>query len=316
MKENAKILLGAHRAIAAAVASGGAITPSAEWLLDNHHIVEEQVREIFVDLPPTYYRQLPKLAAGPFAGYPRIFGIAWAFVAHTDSRFDTEALRRFLSAYQSVQPLTIGELWAVAITLRIVLVENLRRAARRIEISRTGRLEADALADLVLASSRASGAAETRVALARLEHVPLASAFAVELVHRLRDQAPKAGRVSRWLEERLAAQGTSVDRVVQEEHLSQGGTNVTVRNIITSMRRISDVDWAAIVESVSLVDDALRSASRFAEMDFSTRNLYRNAIEEIARGSGRTELDIARDAISLGSACAAPKSANTIPVIT
>ena len=300
LKENAQILLEAHRVIAAAVASGGAITPSAEWLLDNHHIVEEQVREIFVDLPPTYYRQLPKLAAGPFAGYPRIFGIAWAFVAHTDSRFDTEALRRFLRAYQSVQPLTIGELWAVAITLRIVLVENLRRAARRIEISRTGRLEADALADLVLASSPAAGAAEIRGALARLEHAPLQPAFAVELVHRLRDQAPTAGRVSRWLEERLAAQGTSVDRVVQEEHLSQGGTNVTVRNIITSMRRISDVDWAAIVESVSLVDDALRSASRFAEMDFPTRNLYRNAIEEIARGSGRTELDIAQDAISLG----------------
>ncbi len=41
-------------------------------------------------------------------------------------------LRRFVRAYQRVQPLTIGELWAVAITLRIVLVENLRRAAERI----------------------------------------------------------------------------------------------------------------------------------------------------------------------------------------
>ena len=63
-------------------------------------------------------------------GYPRVFGLAWAFVAHTDSRFDPETLRRFVRAYQRVQPLTIGELWAVAITLRIVLVENLRRAAR------------------------------------------------------------------------------------------------------------------------------------------------------------------------------------------
>ena len=104
--------------------------------------------------------------------------------------------------------------------------------------------------------------------------------------------------------------------MVQEEHLSQGGTNVTVRNIITSMRRISDVDWADIVESVSLVDDALRSASRFAEMDFSTRNLYRNAIEEIARGSGRTELDIARGRDFAGQRCGRRRSANTIPVIT
>ena len=40
-------------------------------------------------------------------------------------------LRRFVKADQRVQPLTIGELWAVAISLRVVLVENLRRLAER-----------------------------------------------------------------------------------------------------------------------------------------------------------------------------------------
>ena len=99
-----------------------------------------------------FYRQLPKLAEGHLAGYPRVFGIAWAFVAHTDSRFDTDALCRFVKAYQRVQPLTIGELWAVAITLRIVLVENLRRSAEQIVRRRTARQEADALADRLLAA--------------------------------------------------------------------------------------------------------------------------------------------------------------------
>jgi hypothetical protein len=88
--------------------------PAAEWLLDNYHLVEAQIREIRDDLPVGYYRQLPKLAEGPFAGYPRVFGLAWAFVAHTDSHFDPAALRRFIAAYQRVQPLTIGELWAGA----------------------------------------------------------------------------------------------------------------------------------------------------------------------------------------------------------
>ena len=83
-------------------------------------------------------------------GYPRVFGIAWAFVAHTDSHFDPDTLRRFVLAYQGVQPLTIGEFWAVAITLRIVLVENLRRAAKRIVSSRAARREADDLADRLL----------------------------------------------------------------------------------------------------------------------------------------------------------------------
>src|SRR5690606_4515204 len=137
--------------------------PAAEWLLDNYHLVEKQIREIFNDLPPGYYRQLPKLSDGPFAGYPRVFGVAWAYVAHTDSRFEPELLRRFLLAYQRVQPLTIGELWAIAITLRIVLVENLRRAACRIVSSRRARQEADALADRLLAAAARSSDAVNAV---------------------------------------------------------------------------------------------------------------------------------------------------------
>ena len=110
LRDNEAALLAAYRDIAATVASGQVITPAAEWLLDNYHVVEEQIREIRQDLPPSYYRMLPKLAEGPLRGYPRVFGLAWAFVAHTDSRFDPAALRRFVIAYQRVQPLTIGEL--------------------------------------------------------------------------------------------------------------------------------------------------------------------------------------------------------------
>ena len=150
LRNNEKVLLAAYRSIARAVDEGRSITPAAEWVLDNYHVVEEQIREIREDLPPGFYRQLPKLATGPFTGFPRVFGIAWGFVAHTDSRFDPETLRRFVRAYQSVEPLTIGELWAVAITLRIVLVENLRRVAQRIVISRGARQEADFVADCLL----------------------------------------------------------------------------------------------------------------------------------------------------------------------
>ena len=130
------------------------MVPAAEWLLDNYHLVEEQIREIRDDLPPGYYRQLPKLADGPFAGYPRVFGLAWAFVAHTDSHLDPDMLRRFIAAYQRVQPLTIGELWAVAITLRIVLIENLRRLADQITVGRAARADADALADRLARAGR------------------------------------------------------------------------------------------------------------------------------------------------------------------
>ena len=47
--------------------------------------------------------------------------------------------------------------------------------------------------------------------------------------------------------------------------------SVSVRNIITSMRLISEFDWPGFFESVSLVDEVLRNDTSFADMDFSTR---------------------------------------------
>src|SRR5216684_2271108 len=143
---------------------------------------------------------------------------------------------------------------------------------------------------------RAPGRADP-LGLSAYEQAPLPGAFAVQLVQRLREQDPKVTRALMWLEERLAAQGTTADEIVRNEHQKEGATNVTVRNIITSMRLTSDVDWAELVESVSLVDDTLRSGSDFADMDFPTRNLYRSAIEELARDSKLTELEIARAAL-------------------
>ena len=98
LNDNAKVLLAAYRASAAELANGRGVVPAAEWLLDNYHLVEEQIREIRDDLPPGYYRQLPKIASGPFAGYPRVLGMAWAFIAHTDSHFDPDILQRFIVA--------------------------------------------------------------------------------------------------------------------------------------------------------------------------------------------------------------------------
>ena len=300
LADNGVVLFGAYRSIVKAINEGRAITPAAEWLIDNYHLVEKQIRELRSDLPPGYYRQLPKLASGPFAGYPRVLGMAWAFVAHTDSRFDSEMLVRYVRAYQEVQPLTIGELWAVSITLRIVLVENLGRLAQQITQSRAARHMADGLADR-LVGTVGRPAESVATVLAAHERAPLSQALAVQLVHRLRDQDPKVTPALTWLDQRLAIQDTTTEAVVRDVHRRQGASNVSVRNIITSLRLISDVDWSQLFERLSLVDAVFAAASPFEEMEFSTRTLYRSAVEELARGSNRTELEIANAAVLAAS---------------
>ena len=304
VRENGRVLLDAYRSIAGAIREERAITPAAEWLVDNFHVVEEQIREIRDDLPRGFYRQLPKLAEGPLEGYPRVFGIAWAYVAHSDSHFDTQTLARFVQAYQRVQPLTIGELWAVAITLRIVLVENLRRAAEQIGRSRAERHRADLLADRLLGANGRD--AEPAAAVFKdFDGSPVPAAFAVQLVQRLRDQDGKVAPALQWLDQRLAAQGTTADEIVRQVHQGQGAMNVTVRNVITSMRLMSAVEWADFFESVSAVDAVLRADSDFGTMDFATRDRYRHAIEKLALGSGHTEVEVAQSAIDSAKNAAA-----------
>ncbi len=309
--DNGRVLLESYRVLVRAIKDERAITPAAEWLVDNFHIVDEQLREIRDDLPPDYYHELPKLADGHLAGYPRVLGLAWAYIAHTDSRFDPESLRRMVHAYQTVAPLTIGELWAIAISLRILLVENLRRLAEQIVSGRAARQMADELADGLLGLGN-DGGGVAAASLQRLAGSALTMAARVQLFQRLRDQDPAVTPALRSLVEPLAASGTTVEEMVNLELQRQATGNVTVRNVITSMRVISWFDWARFVESVSLVDDVLRARSSFADMDFATRDRYRNRIEELARSSGLTEVEVARKAAVMAEA--AP-SADDIPSV-
>ena len=121
--------------------------------------------------------------------------------------------------------------------------------------------------------------------------------FAVQLIKRLHDQSSRVTPALLWLEEHLAARGTTADEIVREVHQSQAAMTVTVRNIITSMRLISEVDWTELIESVSLIDSLLRAGSDFAGMDFATRDSYRIAIEELSRGSGLSEMAITREVL-------------------
>ena len=101
-----------------------------------------------------------------------------------------------------------------------------------------------------------------------------------------------------WLDELLAAQGMTTEEIVREEHEAQAAMNVTVRNVITSMRLMSALDWKDFFESVSLVDEILHTKTAFLDMDFATRDRYRHAIEQLARRSGHTEIDVAERAVA------------------
>ncbi len=99
LRDNIAALREAHRYIGLQQRAVD-IDPAGEWLLDNFHVVVAQIKEIHDGLPRRYFRDLPVLLDAHLAGLPRIYGVAWAFVAHTDGAFDETLLLHFLNAYQ------------------------------------------------------------------------------------------------------------------------------------------------------------------------------------------------------------------------
>ncbi|MEK6280234.1 MAG: glucoamylase family protein [Acidobacteriota bacterium] len=302
LEDNGRKLIAAYRVLIEAIKNGRAISPAAEWLVDNFHIVEEQLREIREDLPRSYYHELPKLTEGELKDYPRIYALAVALIAHTDCRLDTDTLRRFIAAYQTVAPLTIGELWAVAITLRLALVENLRRLATVIVSAREEREQADKLADKLLELASRQPSALLPLLTERFgkrEKIP--QSFVVQLTQRLREQDPAVSPVLDWLEKQLAPQGTTIEQVIHSEHQRQAATQVTVGNIITSMRLLSTLDWRDFFESVCLIEPLLGEdpSGAYSKMEFASRDRYRHVIERISKGTRSDELEVARSAVEL-----------------
>ncbi|HEY6230737.1 MAG TPA: glucoamylase family protein [Pyrinomonadaceae bacterium] len=302
LEDNGKKLVAAYRTLVEAIRNGRAISPAAEWLIDNFHIVEEQLREIREDLPKSYYHELPKLADGELKDFPRIYAVALALIAHTDCRLDTPTLRRFISAYQTAAPLSIGELWAVAITLRLALVENLRRLAVQIVRAREEREQADKLADKLLeAATRRPESLLSLVAEHFERRDEISHSFVVQLTQRLREQDPAVMPVAVWLEKQLAKHQTTVEQVVHSEHQRQAGMQVTVGNVITSMRLLSTLDWRDFFESVSLIEPLLGKdpAGAYPLMEFATRDRYRHVIERISKRTRADQLEIARTVVKI-----------------
>jgi hypothetical protein len=144
---------------------------------------------------------------------------------------------------------------------------------------------------------------------------PMESAFVAELARRLQGQSAALALPLTWIEQRLAESGLTIEQRVQTEAQEQAGDQVSISNTIGSLRFLGAMDWREFVETMSVVEKKLREdpGGLYGRMDFATRDRYRHAVEEIARGSSLAEVEVARKAIQLaheGIVGAADKDGN------
>ena len=302
LEENEHVLDDARRQLTRMVREDLRITPAGDWLLDNYQLIEEQIRTARVHLPKGYSRELPTLQAGPAAGMPRVFHLAMEAIAHGDGRIDAETMSRFVAAYQSITSLTLGELWAIPIMLRLALIENLRRMALRIMSDGADhRLAVEWAEKLNTAAEQDPKSLVLVLADMARSAPPISGPFIAELMRALHGRNAALAMPLSWIEQWVTDAGHRIEHLMHCESQQQAATQVSIGNSIGSLRFLGSIDWREFVETMSVVEATLREdpADIYARMDFSTRDSYRNVIEAIARRSGKDELEVARTVLAL-----------------
>jgi cyclic beta-1,2-glucan synthetase len=308
LRESELALDAARRDLLEAARLGHSMTASAEWLLDNAHLIRTQIAETRRHLPRDY----PKLLPGLQANYtcPDVYDLAEHLIAGTDHALNETNITECLRQYQTVTPLTIAELWFFPLLLRMALIESLARLASRVSRAQRLREVAYLWANRLAAGTR-RGPEEFGEMLARLEAEPFAlqPGFVTSLAERLQDQENTLGPVTHWIEERGKMPLTDLLRM---EHSNEAAESVSIANAFGSLRAISRLEFTEIFEAVSLVDAELRrDPSRvYAQSDFATRDQCRRAVERVALESGVSELDVARRIIALAARPGSPQTAN------
>ncbi len=307
LASNERVLVAAFAQLGSNADAQRRATPAGEWLLDNFYLIEEEIRTAKRHLPPGYSRELPRLRNAPSAGLPRVYDLALQAVSHGDGRVSRSALNRFVSSYQTVKVLKLGELWAIPIMLRLALIENLRRVAARIAIDQRQRELANVWADKMLEVTEKDpkGLILVIADMARSDP-PMTSPFIAELARRLQGLSAALALPLTWIEQHLAESNQTIEQMVQIEGQNQAKAQVSVSNSIGSLRSLGAMDWREFVETLSHVEQTLLEdpAEVYARMDFTTRDNYRHAVEKIARDGLLAEDAVARAAIELAAQAA------------
>lgn len=299
-EDNVRVLRRAYRVLADDVRTGQFVGPTSDWILDNFHLVSSEITDIRRNLPRAYSRTLPTLALRDHAGQARVYAMAVELIRHSDSRLSRPTLLQFLTSYQRIAPLTIGELWAWPSMLKLALVENLRRLADEHLAARAARLAADRY--VTLADRAGAGLALPSDA---------EPAFLVQVLHRVREYGLRLSALRSAVDVDLASRHVSAEDAVRAEHQRQAVSQVSVANAITSLRLCATIDWPEYVESVSLVEGVLQRdpSGAYGRMDFLSRDQLRQAVEEVAPPTGEGQIRVAlkvvetaRQAVEIGTA--------------
>lgn len=304
LEENETILLEVRMLLVDSIQAEKNISPAAVWLLDNFYLIEEQIAIARKHLPKGYSKGLPYVSNDTSGPVTRVYNIVEEIISHSDGRADIKGLSGFVDAYQSVTLLTLGELWAIPIMLRLAVIENLRRVAVMIALDMIDQTHAEYWADAMMETLKVSpgNLILTAADMARSKPV-LSASFVAGFVRKLQGKGATLSLPLGWLEQQLSGLEMGINDLIPFENQKQASNQISVSNSIGTLRFLGTTNWADFVETLSSVEQVLQRdvSGIYPLMDFATRDSYRKVVESISKGSDLSETQVALKVLELST---------------
>lgn len=283
--------------------AGSELPPAAAAILDNTPLIDAHLRQA---------RGLLLHDSGvlPVAGEEaRILVLAREAATREGGRIERDSLAGFLAPSRHVTALTLAELRLFPAALRLALLDGLRQVAVRAARADEERILAADWADRMRdTAAQRSGDLVLLVADMARAVQPMGGSFVAELARRLQGQGPTVAQALAWIDARLADDGSSIGQQVQAERDAMAADGALVAHSLAGLRLLGGIDWRQLLEAASAVEPILRADpdGSYPRMDAPTRDLYRRAVERLARRSGRPEAEVAQEALGLAGTHRAP----------
>ena len=283
---------------------GISIHPAGEWILDNFYIIEESVRQIEKEMTIKKYTNFVGIQHGKYAGFARIYVLATEIVAYTDNKIDGENLEKYLQAYQTKKTLNMEEIWNIGVFLQIAIIQNISEICEKIYSSQIQKYKVKNIIERFVEKKNKNELKFNQTYGSKIKSTEFRSMkypFIEYMSYSLKKYGKKAYGYLNILEEEVEKLGITVSDAIQKEHFATAIRKISMGNCITSIKKIQRINFLDIFEKINGVEGILNNdpAGIYENMEYKTKEYYRNTIKEIARKTNMSEIYVARKTIEL-----------------
>ena len=301
LNDNFKFIQKTYNTLNEHIKQGIGIYPAGEWLLDNFYIIEETVKNIRNVLTEKKYINFQGIANGLYKGFSRIYLLATEIVAYTDNKINEETLEMALFAYERKKTLSMEEIWNLPIFLEIAIIENIRTVCEKIYISQIQKYKVEEIVERLIDKKESSKQQYKKIKENTKLYQNSSYPFIEYMSYKLKKYGKTGNAYLTILEEQVNKLGLTVSEVIRKEHFDIAIQKVLIGNSITSIREIARINFLELFEKINGVEELLKKdpANIYNEMDYKTKEYYRNKIKKLSEKTKMSEIYIAKKVLEL-----------------